>query len=75
MAVRNLSDITNLRGKRDELQRQLALFEASQSYVALHPLRAASATRQIRRAIAEYDRLISRCRPLKAHKDENLHLF
>lgn len=75
MAVRNLSDIADLRRKRDELQRQLALFESGQLDVRLHPLQAVSATRCIRRAITEYDRLISRCRPLKTHKDENLHLF
>jgi hypothetical protein len=75
MAVRNLEDIANLKRVRDELQLRLDLFEAGGLDIALNSRQAEAAARRLRRAIAEYDALIRKSRPLKMHRDESIHLF
>lgn len=75
MTITDLQYINRLKQAREELQHRLNLFEAGKLDLDCTYERAIVAAQHARRAIAEYNDLIAKCRPLKAHMDESIHLF
>lgn len=75
MKSSDLQYVNSLKQAREGLQHRLNLFEAGKLELSCTYEQAVASTRHIRRAIREYDKLIAKCRPLKAHIDESIHLF